>query len=145
MDRPPYAARTLVREFAVVLHRGDWGMSPVAAQLSYDSSDPYALTLSLCIHDRSVPWIFARALLSQGLITPTGDGDVHIWPDSDDDDHAVVAIELCAGRGAVVVEIQTEDATGFLTRTHTIVPPGHESQYCDLDATIALIRTAETN
>ncbi|MEJ7743255.1 MAG: SsgA family sporulation/cell division regulator [Nocardioidaceae bacterium] len=55
--------------------------TPLAAELLYDKSDPYAV--AACFRtglDLPVRWVFARDLLAEGLYEPTGDGDVHVWP-----------------------------------------------------------------
>ena len=144
MDTTPIAPGTFLRSFLSTVHLGDSSTMPVLAELSYTSSNPYALTLTIRLYGHSVPWTFARTLLSHGLTTPTGDGDVHVWPDLDDDSQPVVAIELCSRQGQAQVEVSAQEAVDFITRTYALVADGDESRHLDVDATIAAIRRAET-
>ena len=145
MDATPITAGTLVRSLICTVHLGDARTTLVPAELSYTSRDPYAVTLTFHRHCQPVPWTFARTLLSCGLSTPTGDGDVHTWPDLNDEGHPVVTIELCSRRGHALVDVHVPDAADFILRTNAIVAPGDESRHLDLDATIAAIRAAASH
>ncbi len=145
MDATPNSAGTLVRSLICTVHLGDVCTTLVPAELSYTSRDPYAVTILFYRHCKSVPWTFARTLLSCGLTTPAGDGDVHTWPDLNDDGRPVVSIELCSRWGHALVDVHVLDATSFITDTNAIVAPGEESLHLDLDATIAAIRAATSN
>ena len=81
MNGDAYAMHKLVAdlEFTLVLA----GAEPVtvAAQLSYDRSDPYAVCVSFNAGgSECIQWTFARELLDRGLWQSTGDGDVRVWP-----------------------------------------------------------------
>ncbi|GAA3362487.1 hypothetical protein GCM10017744_053400 [Streptomyces antimycoticus] len=55
----------------------------IPVELSYDSSDPYAVEITFHLPgDAPVSWAFARELLLDGLSRPTGEGDVRIAPAS---------------------------------------------------------------
>jgi hypothetical protein len=136
MDTTNLATHTLTRTLLVELRSVDGSTVPVPTELSYDSSDPYALTVCFYLHDGPVPWTFARELLSGGLVEPTGDGDVHVWPCLDDDGFAVVAVELCSPHGNALVEIRAADVVDFVEHTHVIVAPGKETAHLDVDTAI---------
>lgn len=143
MDTTRLAAQTFAQSLFVGLRAEDGCSLPVPAELSYNTSDPYALTISFFLDETPVPWRFARDLLSDGLIEPSGDGDVHVWPGPDDEGAPVVTIELCSPHGDALVEVRTGDAVAFVERSHALVAPGAESAHLDIDATITAIRAAE--
>jgi hypothetical protein len=144
MDTTRLVAQKLEHSLSVALHRPDGGTSAVPTVLGYDSSDPYALTITFRLVDGLVPWTFSRDLLSRGLTEPTGDGDVHVWPGLDDSGFATVSIELCSPHGDALVELRTSAADGFIRSAEALVAPGTESEHLDLDALITAIQTTET-
>jgi sporulation and cell division protein SsgA len=117
--------------------------TPMQAELSYDPRDPYAVTAVFMTGAGNVRWTFGRDLLVGGIYEPSGDGDVHVWPCLDADGHAVVIIELCSPDGEALVQAKTGDLTTFVDRMTTVVAPGTESEFMDLDATIAAIFAAD--
>jgi hypothetical protein len=117
--------------------------TPMQADLTYDPRDPYAVTAVFMTGAGNVRWTFGRDLLVEGLYEPTGDGDVHVWPCLDADGHAVVIIELCSPDGEALVQARTGDLTTFVERMTTLVAPGTESDFMDVDATITAIFAAE--
>ena len=140
---PITAALTL--PMVATLHHGDSVSTQIAVELSYTASDPYAITLTLRLHRHAVPWVFARVLLSRGLVTPTGDGDVHIWPDHNEAGDAVVTIELCPRRGHALIDLPATEALDFTVRTYALVAAGHEGRHLDIDAALAAIRATDTS
>lgn len=76
-----------VVEVELVVHSvGAPGCSP--AVLVYDAADPFAVALRFPGHydPRTwdvVTWTFARQLLARGMTAATGDGDVTVGPDDD--------------------------------------------------------------
>lgn len=117
--------------------------TPIAAELQYDPSDPYAVTTVFMTGPSQVRWTFGRELLIRGLYEPSGDGDVHVWPCLDTDGHAVVIIELCSPDGQALVQARTGDLSRFAERMGELVELGKESQHVDVDAAIAAIFAAE--
>lgn len=118
--------------------------TPIEAELQYDPRDPYAVTTVFMTGRSQVRWTFGRDLLTAGLYEPSGDGDVHVWPCLDADGHAVVIIELSSPDGEALVQARSEDLSSFVERMNKAVPPGTESDYLNLDATIAAIIEAES-
>jgi len=112
------------------------------AALGYDPADPYAVTATFRTAAGSVVWTFARELLSRGLTTPTGEGDVHIWPCLDSAGRAVVIIELSSPDGELIAQAPTQDVYRFVSRSLALVPAGLESAYVDLDELIVQLLAA---
>ena len=111
----------------------------LGAELHYDASDPYAVTLVLTCANGPVVWVFGRDLLLEGLDEPTGDGDVHVWPSLDGRGRAVVLVELCPPSGAALVQLRSAELARFVDRTVELVAPGNESDHLDVDAGIAAL------
>ena len=117
--------------------------TPIEAELRYDPADPYAVTTVFKTGQSQVRWTFGRALLSEGLYEPAGDGDVHVWPCLDSAGHAVVIIELCSPDGEALVQARTGDLQSFVERMNQTVAVGSESELLDIDAAISAIFAAE--
>lgn len=117
--------------------------TPIDAELQYDPRDPYAVTTVFMTGRSQVRWTYGRDLLTAGLYEPAGDGDVHVWPCLDAEGHAVVIIELSSPDGEALVQARTGDLSAFVERMSKAVAPGTESEYLNLDATIAAIFEAE--
>jgi Streptomyces sporulation and cell division protein, SsgA len=117
--------------------------TPIEAELQYDPRDPYAVTTVFITGRSQVRWTFGRELLTAGLYEPAGDGDVHVWPCLDADGHAVVIVELCSPDGEALIQARTGDLSTFVERINKAVVPGTESDYLNIDATIAAIFDAE--
>jgi hypothetical protein len=108
---------------------------PVDATLEYDASDPFAVHLDIAAGDSVVRWSFARELLTDGVETATGIGDVCIVP------FAVaggrrVRVVLTSPDGAAILEAPLPEMAEFLAATYDAVPSGSESDLLDLDAVI---------
>jgi hypothetical protein len=106
---------------------------PLLTELHYDMTDPYAVRLSLgAPATRPVDWVFARALLAEGLYRPTGTGDVLVIPRHRCHPHSV-RIVLRSAAGTALVEIAASEVAAFLRQTFALVPPGTESLLIDVD------------
>jgi hypothetical protein len=108
---------------------------PLPVSLRYSASDPYAVRAVFSGDGMEVEWVFARDLLRTGLSTPTGDGDVHVWP-SWGTGRELLMISLTSPDGQAVLEATTDDVRSFLDRTTAVVPDGDESSHLDLDAAL---------
>ncbi|MEU2974671.1 SsgA family sporulation/cell division regulator, partial [Nocardiopsis alba] len=54
---------------------------PLVARLDYSADDPYAIRVAFHTgEDSPVEWIFARELLTVGIVRPVGEGDVRVCP-----------------------------------------------------------------
>jgi hypothetical protein len=117
--------------------------TPLQTKLSYDPRDPFAMSATFLTVGGDVRWTFGRDLLVGGLLEPTGDGDVHVWPCSDNDAHPVVIIELCSPDGEALVQARTADIVAFVEKMTVAVPLGAESANLDIDGAINAIFSAD--
>ena len=118
---------------------------PVRADVDYDVTDPYAVTVAFhtgAAGGDVVTWTFARQLLSDGVSVPAGEGDVQVWPSSGDTG-SVVCLSLSSPSGRALFEVPLGDLVEFLGRTYEAVPTGGESGLVDVDAELALLLWAE--
>lgn len=114
-------------EFALVV--GDAERVKVAAQLSFDARDPFAVTVSFDAGGTyPVEWTFARDLLDEGLWRAVGDGDVKVWPH-----RGAVFLALCSPSGEAVLETRRRAVADFMGRIERLVPIGHEADRVNFD------------
>ena len=110
---------------------------PVRADLSYDAADPYAVSVAFHTgsgaHADVVEWTFARQLLTDGVTSPVGQGDVQVWP-STTAGQQVVCLSLSSPSGKALFEVPVPELVEFLTMTYAAVPTGSESDHVDVDA-----------
>lgn len=106
------------------------------ATFGYDAADPFAVTVTFRTAYGDVAWTFARDLLLEGIDTPAGDGDVHVWPSDDDDGRPVVVVELESDDGQLMAQAPRWAVRRFAARTLRCVPAGAESELLDLDAVL---------
>jgi hypothetical protein len=118
-------------------------VTPLQTKFCYDPRDPFAVSATFLTVGGDVRWTFGRDLLMGGLVEPTGDGDVHVWPCTDNDAHPVVIIELCSPDGEALVQAQTSDIVAFVERMTAAVPVGTEATNLDIDAAISAIFSAD--
>jgi hypothetical protein len=114
---------------------------PLVASLYYSRNDPYAVRMAFHVGtDEPVEWIFARDLLSAGIESRQGEGDVQVWPSEPADapeggsDDVVLNIELSSPFGQAHFEAPAEAMAAFLKRTYSIVPAGKESGFVDIES-----------
>lgn len=104
---------------------------------SYAENDPYAVTITFITHEGDLPWTFSRDLLVEGLISPIGDGDVHVCPSINDHGRAVVIIELSSPDGHLITEAPTDQVQAFVMSSLGVVPQGEEAHHLRIDDMIA--------
>ncbi|MER5774517.1 SsgA family sporulation/cell division regulator [Streptomyces sp. NPDC002039] len=109
----------------------------VPVTLCYDRSDPFAVRMAFpapaTLEGIEISWAFARELLECGLQRPSGHGDVRVRPY----DAERTTVEFHAPEGVAIVLMTTADLQRFLERASTIVPPGLEHLYLDVDHSLA--------
>jgi hypothetical protein len=123
---------------------------PLVASLYYSGADPYAIRMAFHVGtDEPVEWIFARDLLSAGIESRQGEGDVQVWPSEPADaeeggsDDVVLNIELSSPFGQAHFEAPAEAMAAFLKRTYSVVPAGKESGFVDIESELnELLRQA---
>jgi Streptomyces sporulation and cell division protein, SsgA len=134
MDTVP--ASSITRGLALELLDANGTATPLAAELRYDKSDPYAVAACFLAGETQVQWVFARDLLKRGIHQPTGDGDVHIWPCLDTLGHAATIIELSSPDGEAVIQARTDELYDFLAEAETLVRSGTEADHVDVDSAL---------
>jgi hypothetical protein len=99
---------------------------PVAVALRYLSGDPLAVHFDFppeaSLSGEDVTWSFARDLLAEGLRTPAGGGDVHIWPCG----RSRTVLEFHAVEGMALLQFDTAALQRFLLRSYAVVAVGME-------------------
>ncbi len=115
-----------------------WGRTvDVPTTMSYRAEDPYAVSLVFHSGSADVEWIVSRTLLLQGLSSPSGQGDVKVYPSIDEDARAVAILDFSSPDGRLVAQADSRTIQGFLARTFSVVPVGRESEFLDLDGLVA--------
>ncbi|MGI5446365.1 SsgA family sporulation/cell division regulator [Streptomyces sp. CA-243310] len=109
----------------------------VPVTLCYDRADPFAVRMAFpapaTLEGIEISWTFARELLECGLQRPSGHGDVRVRPY----DAERTTVEFHAPEGVAIVLMTTADLQHFLERASTVVPPGLEHLYLDVDHSLA--------
>jgi hypothetical protein len=104
---------------------------PLLATLEYAADDPYAIRVAFHVGDDDpVEWIFARELLTVGVVRRVGDGDVQVWPA----DESALNLSLSSPFGTAHFEAPLAPLTDFLNRTYAIVAAGREADFIDIEA-----------
>src|SRR5919199_1768641 len=116
------AVTTITQVVTLELIDATGAATPLQTRLSYDPCDPFAVSATFLTVGGDVRWTFGRELLIGGLVEPTGDGDVHVWPCTDNDARPVVIIELCSPDGEALVQAQTSDIVAFVDKMTAAVP-----------------------
>jgi hypothetical protein len=107
---------------------------PLLATLEYAADDPYAIRVAFHVGDDDpVEWIFARELLTVGVVRRVGDGDVQVWP-ADEVGDGGLNLSLSSPFGTAHFEAPLAPLTDFLNRTYAIVAAGRESDFIDIEA-----------
>jgi hypothetical protein len=108
-------------------------------RLAWNRSDPLAVRLTL----QGIPdhpalyggsWVVLRDFLRYGLEEPTGDGDVRISPDGE---QQRVRFDLGGGGGRPgTVWLPARTLEGFLAATEALIPTGTDAEERLVDALI---------
>jgi hypothetical protein len=110
---------------------------PVRASVTYDATDPYAVQVSFHTGTGdAVQWTFARQLLTDGVTSPSGQGDVRTWP-ATSERGPVVCLSLSSPSGSALFELPVPELVEFLTMTYAAVPTGSETDHVDVEAELA--------
>ncbi|MFD3781473.1 SsgA family sporulation/cell division regulator [Streptomyces sp. NPDC058612] len=93
----------------------------VPAFLRFDPDEPLAVRIvfpaDLSPEGTDNEWVFPRALLEAGLVTPTGTGDVRVWPCG----RVQAVVEFHSPEGVAVVQFDIAVLRRFLRRTYASV------------------------
>ncbi|MHB1593908.1 MAG: SsgA family sporulation/cell division regulator [Streptosporangiaceae bacterium] len=125
---------TVSAELSLSLVVPEHGAVPLVASLDYCADDPYAIKMAFHVGtDEPVEWIFARELLAAGLETPTGEGDVQVWP-QDGRASDILNIALSSPFGEAHFQAPKSAAAEFLRSTYQIIPEGSETDFLNVDS-----------
>lgn len=97
---------------------------PAYADWRYTTDHPWSVFVQFRVYVGArpfSPWEFGRDLLYRGLTTPTGLGDVQVWPQ-----RGRVAIRLRNGLIETMLTFRHIDLRDFLVETFKLVAPGEE-------------------
>lgn len=121
---------------AVPFLSGETALEQIDGELTYDPADPYAVRMKLDARCGSVTWTFARELLAEGIFTPSGDGDVQVWPCLSNNGEAVVIVELCSPDGTALLQTPARPVAEFVAAMWDAVPAGTESAQINMDSLV---------
>ena len=129
------SSTTVSAELGLRLVVPDRTTVPLLAGLEYAADDPYAIRMAFHVGDgEPVEWIFARELLTVGIVRRVGDGDVEVWPAAPDEDEGTLNLALSSPFGNARFEVPLSALADFLHRTYKVVPAGREPEFIDIDA-----------
>jgi hypothetical protein len=95
--------------------------------LSYETTDPYAVTMRVTDGAGPVEWVFGRELLDGALATgQAGLGDVVVTVRGD-----LVVLGLSGPSGTGTAVFRRNEVAAFVAQTHQIVLPGAEFAFLD--------------
>lgn len=112
------------------------------AVLEYRRSDPFAVSMTFLTGAGDLVWTFGRDLLARGIVSPTGEGDVHVAPAIGLSGTAMVSIELTSPDGHLMLQAKTTDVSEFVSRSFAVVADGAESDHFDVDSLISQVLAA---
>jgi len=138
-----FATKSVTRVVTLELIDPSGVVAPLETEFSFNPQDPFAVSATFLTLAGRVRWTFGRDLLIEGLVEPTGDGDVHVWPCVDGKGKPVIIIELCSPDGEALVQGNVADIQAFVDSMILAVAPGTEGDHLDLDLAIAAILAAE--
>jgi len=129
------SSTTVSAELGLRLVVPDRTTVPLLAGLEYAADDPYAIRMAFHVGDGDpVEWIFARELLTVGIVRRAGDGDVQVWPAGPDEDDGTLNLALSSPFGNARFVVPLSPLADFLHRTYKVVPAGREPEFIDIDA-----------
>ena len=132
--------RTITTPLSLTVSTGT-GEAEIDAELRYDPADPFAVSLAIGVDcGEPVIWTFARELLSAGVNSPSGEGDITVEPDMS---HGFIGerqlrVTLATDCMATMLA-STDRVVEFLVETYAVVPTGAELDRVDFDAEIAAL------
>ncbi|MFF0446077.1 SsgA family sporulation/cell division regulator [Streptomyces sp. NPDC004609] len=105
----------------------------IPVELRYGTEDPYAVRMTFHLPgDAPVTWAFSRDLLLDGIVGPSGDGDVHIAP-MGPEELSDLGIRLQVGGDRALFQVSAAPVVAFLDRTDRLVPLGQERAFGDFE------------
>ncbi|MFF9490714.1 SsgA family sporulation/cell division regulator [Streptomyces sp. NPDC014676] len=109
----------------------------MSARFSYYARDPYGIHVVFQLDERPpVSWVFARDLLAEGTVRPSGIGDVRIWPGKEAESNSL-CLELASPCGRALLTVPVDIVTAWLGETYRLVPAGFEAAAQDVDGELS--------
>ncbi|OQR64558.1 hypothetical protein B6E66_08105 [Streptomyces maremycinicus] len=110
----------------------------------HDPADPLAVRMDVPgSSGRVAPWHFSRDLLYAGLRTPSGEGDVRVWPPCRCHGLDTVRILLRNGVAAAVLLVPADGLRDWLDETFAAVPAGTEFSHLDWEGALGRLLRPE--
>lgn len=116
------------------------GALTVAVNLHYTSREPWQVALTMVANPVGPTWLFARELLVEGLIIPTGLGDVTVTPTPAG---RAVEVWLSSPDGEATLVFNRDDIREVLRSTFLVCKRGRESRHLDWDTEMAALVAGE--
>jgi hypothetical protein len=111
----------------------------LGGRFRYSAADPFVVRLDLILDvEVEVTWFLGRDMFAAGLLAPSGDGDIRVWP-SCGPQQARLFLRLRGTDGEATFEADLEMLRTWLDRTYQAVPAGTESGHVDWDAVADLL------
>lgn len=108
-------------------------------RLSYDATDPYAVTLEVSHCDTWPRWVLDRSLLIYGPARGAGEGDVHIRPASERPGQRVAIVVRTGADTWLELTLRRAEIDAAVDRFDAIVPNGGESDLIDWDTELSAL------
>jgi len=132
--------RTITTPLSLTVSTGT-GEAELDAELRYDPADPFAVSLAIGVDcGEPVVWTFARELLSAGVNSPAGEGDITVEPDVTEGFGSERQLRITLATDCMATMLASTDrVVEFLVETYAVVPTGAELDRVDFDAEIAAL------
>ncbi len=112
----------------------------VTATICYETTEPWAVTLTFHTARGRTTTTIGRELLAEGLAHMAGAQDAWIWPDgSGEAIGRAVFLCLKGPGGQTIYQLPLSDVDAFLHRCQSLVPAGTEGDHLDLDTELAAL------
>ncbi|MEU9448839.1 SsgA family sporulation/cell division regulator [Streptomyces sp. NPDC048277] len=110
---------------------------PVGARFSYDTARPFEVNVDFSTAaGGAVTWVLSRELLMHGLVVPSGEGDIRVFPPCRHHGGQHLFVLLRGRIGEALLEIDCQPLQAWLVRTLEIVAFGAESESFDWDGSL---------
>ena len=129
MHHPRIDSDIITTSFTMLFAGGE-SEQTVTATLRYNVFEPFQVIATLSMDDApSVQWILARELLREGLVLPSGIGDITVRPTP----HGVL-VGLRSPGGRALLLAPTEPIADFVQAIYRAVPDGAEGDFFSIEA-----------
>ena len=130
MTMHPRIDSDIITTSFTMLFAGSESEQTVTATLRYNVFEPFQVIATLSMDDApSVQWILARELLREGLVLPSGIGDITVRPTP----HGVL-VGLRSPGGRALLLAPTEPIADFVQAIYRAVPDGAEGDFFSIEA-----------